>query len=1822
MADHAFVHVFALAAVAALLANHHISEEEKSRAWYLALVSLCPFLALEVAIWSFALYMGVQNAWLTTLQTLESFWTIIKTYPAAAGRDDAPFLSHSTATSLLDLCDALFVFLIVAVAGAAIYVSLLNPAQESDSRVSRNVSAARPHNAAEPSSNALPDAVAIGVEAVADQTSSPAEGPIRVTRENTSQPPEEAPSADDEPAPPFAPAPTSAQDPRFHTWLRRVDLPRGTRCNASPLLRDSDIWLIPMFPWGSEKIPKYQQMLKEQRQRIEDILRMRQEFPGEESDAKIAQKYPSAFYWPKSNSSTTTDRKEPNVFKSKTNDDRPREEPKTSKNTTHDGKAHDLASDSKDKPSNSHGMAEDGVSVPHSQNLEAAAHRTPAPSSQEVKSLLDETAEDSAVPKQQYEVPLDDIAKGSELAPSPPEAQRTEDAAVISASTIRSVENNSDQVAASEGYVSPKQKNQSDEKAAVPVSQSSSGLTPKQDSGINSKQDTEAISAGTIYGVENNSDYFVASKVYDLPNLKDQSEEKAAVAVPHTSSEITPDQGGSKGSEPAQTAQENQVNESEESSSAVDNVASAPTQNVNYTGGVDMGLRSAASSSGSNDSQGGQTSSLAQHQEVPVAAGNDDNRADIKMTDANADSELFNDAGEQHQAFASDDAMGILPLSSNGPSIVVQAGTSPVEHQIGATGGSPAGDVMNIDQAAVEQTVPAAPSLAQNLESHSEDQIANDAMDEDEEMPEVPSHDANQPTFASASDSQPSSLAPARTFTQPPQSFLFHAPVQMSMNGSNAFTGSVAAQQDSAAPMSNAAQNGPLQGVFAFNCPSQSSHFSSKPASLAPTFGTRPTVGDDRNDVNIFAPSGAPPGPFSTGSIGGASMSIPTAVQTAQQLGVDGSEQHSSDGSLRLFIPQQQSANTSRRPSLQSQAKPFKFDTSMLGLGNSSFGADQRTTERREHALYAANSATVVQSSLPRDDLQNIAAKSGQPDKDSQEGVAELVSAQAMQSQDVTPHDSGAHDSASQRTAPEAAPSEPSPRGPLHQEGHHVPVLGQHVPIESAAFEGSVLPRNILKATGPSRRRRAPATSSTASASSNSVLNHNQTKRQLDDDEYDVAAETSSSDELVRPEEPVRPYVRQAAPDHADQTKAQFADNRPIHPLKDYDIPFNLKLEYARKLMSKWYRELQAWRTHSSKTSKATILQALEQCREEVNQCYAFFDSNEATAHAVPTKKLTADDKVSDKQLSDLDTCLEYAGQLPEDMKAVRDALVEALEDLRKKMSDRRKQWVRDEREQNCQAPEPINDRPKWMREKVLATCKALVAEQKTALSVKEELKDPNSELQQDFLKTVNGWMNDLILFMQANPDEWNDVTRMSWGRYTVSLMRDMEAALRPIVKPVGEMHPFKISARNSNGLYELWDDIREGKVAQSLIEVQGAFWVAAAIPYPVSKGNLDNHSGSAKSNGRVKRGPIAGFMTSRTPAPTPEEEQLTIVRTSRPNVNGAATPSVGVASSSESNESQAHRLGQDMQSGVMTSPETSRGNLSPSHSRDMFPDHRNNALLTIEQGDPERERKENLIHQWLTHSSDSFRQIVLAGASNLSLEHVQRVADVLQNRFVALQIKIDRYRHFWIPDALLDPHTVFGKARASCRTLNGHLAQAVELVKNKLAEMKPEDAAYRELPEYLQRLRQNCSDLADADSCFKPEKGHSAISKTAAWPLMTVPGLQRYLFNRTISESSIRTDLSSNVVRGVRHDMENMDQSVAELVPLMRNHRQAWNDMANGVFGRRFIHIMAPFAVTLQNFLTPLFETGETGFEFMTRLLRNLQFIMNDLKPRHPNVV
>ena len=62
MADYAFVHVLALAAIAALLADHHMPQEDKSTAWYLALVCLCPFLALEVALWSFALYMCVARS--------------------------------------------------------------------------------------------------------------------------------------------------------------------------------------------------------------------------------------------------------------------------------------------------------------------------------------------------------------------------------------------------------------------------------------------------------------------------------------------------------------------------------------------------------------------------------------------------------------------------------------------------------------------------------------------------------------------------------------------------------------------------------------------------------------------------------------------------------------------------------------------------------------------------------------------------------------------------------------------------------------------------------------------------------------------------------------------------------------------------------------------------------------------------------------------------------------------------------------------------------------------------------------------------------------------------------------------------------------------------------------------------------------------------------------------------------------------------------------------------------------------------------------------------------------------------------------------------------------------------------------------------------------------------------------------------------------------------------------------------------------------------------------------------------------------------------
>ncbi|KXT01509.1 hypothetical protein AC578_4550 [Pseudocercospora eumusae] len=1778
MADHAFVHVFALAAIAALLANEHIPQEHKNRAWYIALVCLYPFLALEVAIWSFALYMGVQNAWLTTLQTLESFWTMIKTY-----RDDTPFLNHSTTTPL-DLSDALFVLLTVAVAGAAIYFNLLNPPQWSrdprnvsaarprnaaepssnalpdavaieldaaaghilspvegpireareniSSRASRNVSAARPHNAAEPSFNALPDAMAIELDAAADQISSPVEGPIRVARENISsrasrnvsaiRPHNAAePSfnalpdamaidldaaADQISLPVEGPIrvtrenmapPTSAQDPRFHTWLRRVDLPSNTRRYASALFTCSDIWLHPIFPWRSMKTRKVQKMMKEQEQRIEDILQMRQQCPGAETDAKIAQKYGS-FYWPKSDSSTTTDRKEPNVFKSNTNDDEPRKEPNTSKNTAHNDKAQaDSADDSKDKPS-------------------------------------EEVNEDSAVPEQQYEVPLDNITKDFETAPSRPEESEESTNAVDNVTSA-----------------------------------------PTQNVSYAGGVETGLRSATSSSGSNDGQDGQTSSLAQHL---------EAPVAA---------------------------GNDSEESTNAVDNVTSAPTQHVSYAGGVETGLRSATSSSGSNDGQDGQTRSLAQHLEASVAAGNDDNQDDISMTDANADSELSNDAGgqtsslaqhleasvaagnddnqddismndanavselsndagEQHQTFASDDAMDILPLSNNGPDTEVQSGNAPVEYQIGAASGSMAGDVM---KEAVAQTMPAAPSLAQNLESHSEEQSTSNVMDEDEDMPEVPPQDESQPIHADENDSQPSNFAPAPISMHPPQSSLFNTPMQRSMDVSNAFS-SRAAQQNMAGPMFNAAENEPSQEVLASKGAPQTFQSSFGTNGLPPAFGAGLAFGKFPKSVNFFAPSGVPPGPFTTGSIGRPSMDISTAIQTASQPRMGGNEQ--------------QSASTVGSPSLHSQAKPFKFDTSMLNLGNSSVGVNKRPTEHSEDTSNLANSTTVVQTSSPRNDQQSTAVRSGQPKEDSQKGVAELAPAQAVRSQDVMP---------------EAASSENTHGDQLHREGDHIPVLHQHAPLNSDAFEGSLLPRNIIKATGTSRRRRMPATSSTALASSDAVSGQKQTKRQVDDAEQNVAAVTSSGDELVQAEEPVRPYVRREPPNHADTTKAQFVDDRPIDFLKDYDIPFDSKLEHARKLMRNWYRDL-----HASKTSQATSLQGLEKYCQEVKYCYAFFDSDETTAHALPKRKLTADDKISDQQLLDLDTCIAYARELPGDRDAVQD-FVKEMKLLRGKMADRRKQWVRDEREEKCQAPEPINDRPKWMRAKVIAACKALVAEGKTALSVENELKDPNSELQQDFLKNVNSWMTDLILFKEAQEDEWNEAIRMSWGRYTARLMRDMEAALRPIVEPVFKARPSKIRARLSNGLYELWDDIREGKVARSLIDAQGRdLWVTDDIPYPISKPKLGRSSG-----------PIPGFMTSRTTAPEPEEGQSTIIRASRPNVNGAATPSVGIASSSKSNESQAHRLGQDGQSNAVAGPETPRGNISPSHNQDMFPDGRNNALLTIEQDDPERERKENLIHQWLTHSSDSFREILMGGASKLDLQHVKAMAVLLQNRLHALQTKVDPNRHFWIPDALLDPQTVLGKARASCRTLNEYLHGVVELVRNKLAEKKQEDAAHDKLPEHLRMLQQTCSDLADADSCFKPERAHSDISKGAAWPFMTVPGLQRYLVGRSIANKSVRDDLSSNAIR-LRQDMMDMDKSIAALVLFMRNHRQAWNDMANGVFGRRFLQIMAPFAATLQKFLAPLFQTTETGFEFLKSLLQNLQNIMDDLKLRHPN--
>ncbi|KAF7191308.1 hypothetical protein HII31_07331 [Pseudocercospora fuligena] len=1692
MADYAFVHVFALAAIAAMLADHHMPQEDKSTAWYLALVCLCPFLALEVAIWSFALYLCVQNAWLTTLEILESFWTIIKTYPATATREDPSFLGHSTTTFPIDLSDALFVFLILAVAGAAIYVSLLNPAQESDSEVSRNVSAARPHNAAEPSSNALSDAVAIDMDAVADQTSSPVEGPVRVTREDTSHPPEEAPSADDKPAPTFAPAPTSAQDPRFHTWLRRVDLPWNTRCYAPALLCGSDIWLLPIFPWRSKKEPMMQKMVKEQEHRIEDILQMRQQCPGAETDAKIAKKYGS-FYWPKSDSSTTSGRKKFNVFKNKTSEDKPREEPKTSENKAHSDKAQaDSTGDSEDNRSNSHDTTttKDSGGVPQSQNPEPEAQRTPTPVSQEPKSFSYKKAEDSAVPKEQHEEPIDDITTDSETAPSQPEAQATEDAAVISASSIHSVENNSDQVAASEGHVLPKTKDHSEEKAAVDVSQ----VPPDQEEpDLNSKEDIEEpIFASTTPSVENNSDHVAASTGYSPPSVEDQVDEGAPVAVPVASSQTTPDQGEPKGPESAQAVQESQVNKSDESSSAVNNVASAPTHNGSYAGGVESGLQSTASLSGNdgseesartvdyvtsapthnvsyadgvesgvqstassignNDSRGAQTNAHPQHQEAPIAAGNHDVQDDIDMTNANAGSELSNDAREQHQTFTSDDAMEVVPSPTNGPDTEVQAGLLPVEHQIGAPAGeSTAGDVMNIDQEAVEQTMPAIPPLIQNLEASTEEQNASDPMDEDmdEEMPEVPTQDETQPTNAHENGMRPSNFAPAPIFTQPPQSPLFNAPMQMSMNGGNAIVGSVAAHQNAAGPTFNAGQNEPTQGVTAFNGAPQPSQFSFGATGVPSAFGSGFALGNFTNSVNSFAPSGASPAPFSNGSIGGASTSIPAAVQPAQQPGVVRSEHNNFDDSFRSFSPQQQSANTFGGPSLQSQVKPFKFDTSMLNLGNSSFGLNQRPTERSEDTLYPTKSATVVQTSLPRNDQHSIAARSGQPSKDSQEGVAELTSAQAMQSEDVTPNASRAQDSANQETAPEADSSEPSPRGPLHQEGLHVPVLGQPAPMDSAAFEGSVLPRNILKATGPSQRRRAPATSSTAPASNHAVPNKKQTKRPLDEAEDDVAAENSSSNELVRAEQPVRPYVRQEAPDHADRTKAEFAGNRPINILRDYDITFDVKLEHARKLMSNWYRDL-------PKKSMSTCSHALEQCLSDVKECHAFFGADEEIAHAPSKKKLTANDKVSDQQLLDLDTCLGHVSKIPEDTKAVQATLLLEMGKLRKTMEDKRERWVSDEREQNCQGPDAIDKQPKWMHEKVLATCKDLIAQQQTALSVENELNDPNSELQQDFLMTVNGWMSDLILFKEAREKDWDKAIGMSWGKYTASLMRDMEAALRPIVERVGKERPFKSSARR-NALYALWDDIREGKVAQSLIKKGVLSWVAEAIPYPVSKGNLDNDSGAAKSNRSGKRGPIAGFMTSKTTAPTPEEQQLTIIRASRPNVNGTA-------SSSKSNESQAHRLPQNRQSNAMASPGTTRDNPSLSHARD-------------------------------------------------------------------------------------------------------------------------------------------------------------EILRTADWPIQTVPGLHGYLFNQTIENISIQNDLSSDDSR-VRQDMKNMDICIARLAGLMGKHEQAWKDVANGVFGRRFLQDMALFATTLQNFLAPWFGTGKTGFEFLTSLLRNLQTIIDDLRNRHLNLV
>ncbi|EME89194.1 uncharacterized protein MYCFIDRAFT_170706 [Pseudocercospora fijiensis CIRAD86] len=1604
MADHAFVHVFALAAIAAVVANQHIPQEQKSRAWYLVLGCLCLFLVLEVAIQSWALYMGVQNAWLTALQILESFWTIIKTYPATAGRDDTPFFYSSTTTSRLDLSDALFVFLVVAVAGAAICVGLLSLAEWSTSRVSCNVSAAQPHNAAEPSSNALQEAVAIDLDASADQTAYPVEGPIRFNRENTSQTPEEAPSAVKESASPFAPAPKSAQDPRFHTWLRRVDIPWNTKCYASAVFYGTGIWWHPILAWRSRKTPKTQKMIKEQEQRIEDIFKMRQQRPGLETDAKIAQKY-EPFNWPKRGPPTDTDRKERKTFKSKTNNDKPRKEPRTSKEEAHTNMSKaDSTREFKDKPLNSHNTAEDGGSVPQFQNPEPAAQCTPAPMSLDGKSPLDEKAEDSAAPKQQHEIPLVDITKGLEIAPSRPEAQRTEDAAVISASTTHSVENKSDQVATPECSALPEMEDQSDQKAAVAVSQISSDINPAQEE---SNLNPEAISRALPL-TQDHEDTTSNVAPQKLPVLSD-SVKPMPISTP---SEEVSELEELKGSEPAQAVQEHRTNESEESASAVDNVASAPTRNDRYAGDIESGLRSAASSGGSDGSQGDQTMSLPQYQEALVAAGSDDTHEDIDMTNTNPDSEFSNDASEEHHTFTSGDAMDILPSSSNGRDIEVQAGIIPVEHQIGGAHDSTAGDVMTIHQGPVAQTMPAAPSPAQNLESHSEEQLANnDAMDEDEDMIEVPSQDTNQSTHAVQNDSQPSTLVPTPAFTHAPQSSLFNEPMQMSLRGSNAFSGSGAAQQYSTAPIFKAAHQAPPQGVFAFDGPPLPSQFSFETIGLPPAFGAGPAVENVPNSVNFFPPSGAPPVTFGSASINNTPESTLGTTQAHPQRRAARSGQQSFGVHSTAFTTAQWPVPAETKKSVTFEAAPFGR---VQAFGNNafpatqqmfSFGTEQSTSKTTtnggqqpvsSNALLqnvqmpigtAGPQSTAFQSTAMQsapllganDNSKQVATVASQIDSVAQQPGNPLKTQQVSGS-------GNQHDQSPKPTAEDSnlftstqgavkAPAISSSHEPDESSNNQASSAPEYAPVDSEAFALSLRP--ILKAGGARSAARRKPTQSTPFANLPSPRKRNRE----DDVERDREAEAEA-------EEPELTRHREENPIKADLGTAEFEAQ---DVLLEYTVPFDYKLQVAKERMAKWQTNLQAMQLNGN--TSGGVLSTLVEYAKEADCCLEFFETEEGKWHE-PTQKTTADEKLTVEQLNALVQCSIYANSMTDnmhlpslDIQSAASELFRKLEKLHTKLEAKREEWVKLERRHKYQPPEAIAGIPDQIRRDVLQLCNALPNENGTAMNVQEELKKESS-IATGVVNLVNGHLDNLESFFDGSTEERSYAVNSTFGKHLLERLKEIEAALKPLV--VVE----KDSATTpKNGLERLWSRIRNGKVAAPLVAVYGNFWESQArLEQSQDEGTQDALGDSQALQGKV----LAQSATPSTLAATHAIATATSQPTYRQASTIPATNATPLGLSTRSHQG----------SYVPKVPSRNNSELSPEKAdQGLYPSEKSNPLKSMED-DPAKK----LMRRWLDASEKEFIDL----EHSPRLENTKAAVEQLRVRLKHINEKFVKDRYSW----------------------------------------------------------------------------------------------------------------------------------------------------------------------------------------------------------------